>query len=165
MWRLYTGVSFWYQTQIMPEKLTRKARREKRRDEVMALVLSGASIRQIEAQTGHARTTIHRDIQARLDDQARDCPSTAKYRELHRTRLARLLIQWWPRATDGDSDALDRVLKIMEREARLLGLDAPTKIDQGMLNSRAEVVIYEIPGNGRYVPEEAGSTTEKGVHE
>lgn len=34
----------------------------------------------------------------------------------------------WQRAVDGDLSSIDRVLKIMERRARLFGLDAPQKV-------------------------------------
>jgi hypothetical protein len=35
----------------------------------------------------------------------------------------------WTKALNGDVRAVDSVLRIMERRAKLLGLDAPTKID------------------------------------
>lgn len=33
----------------------------------------------------------------------------------------------WPRVLKGDYLAMDRAIKLMERRAKLLGLDAPTK--------------------------------------
>jgi hypothetical protein len=35
----------------------------------------------------------------------------------------------WPQVAKGNQGAVDRVLRIMERRAKLLGLDAPTKAD------------------------------------
>ena len=34
----------------------------------------------------------------------------------------------WDKALDGDLSAMDRVIKIMDRRARLLGLDAPQQV-------------------------------------
>lgn len=46
-------------------------------------------------------------------------------RELDLRRLDSLLLTYWPLAKGGDTDALDRVLKILQRRAKLLGLDLP----------------------------------------
>lgn len=50
-------------------------------------------------------------------------------RKLELERLDKMLLGLWPQATKGQWQAVDRVLSIMERRAKLLGLDAPTKID------------------------------------
>ncbi len=52
--------------------------------------------------------------------------------ELRRLELERcdaLLAGLWPKAKKGHVASVDKVLKVMERRAKLLGLDAPTKID------------------------------------
>lgn len=48
--------------------------------------------------------------------------------------------------------AIDRVLKIQERRARLLGLDAPERKD---LTTHDRQVILYVPDNGREAPEPA----------
>lgn len=46
-----------------------------------------------------------------------------------RDQAKRLLAAIWKEAVEGgDLKAVDRILKIMERRAKLLGLDAPTKV-------------------------------------
>jgi hypothetical protein len=55
------------------------------------------------------------------------CADTA--RRLHVERLRALLAAQWPKAMRGDATAATACLKIMEREAKLLGLDAPLKVD------------------------------------
>lgn len=50
-------------------------------------------------------------------------------RRLAVERLDRILFAIWKRALDGDLECIDRVLKIETRRAKLLGLDAPDKID------------------------------------
>lgn len=52
----------------------------------------------------------------------------AEVRTLELMRLDRLEKLLWPRAEAGDPKAVDRLLKVQERRARLLGLDAPTKL-------------------------------------
>ena len=103
------------------------AQREERRDTVMKLVLEGFTYRQIEARTGFSRGTIGRDIHARLEAAAAECPHTKRYRQLHRARINQLLMWWWDKAAE-DLGALDRVLRILEREAKLLGLDKPQEL-------------------------------------
>jgi hypothetical protein len=44
-------------------------------------------------------------------------------RQIELARLDRLHMAHWPQALGGSADATDRVLKIMDRRARLLGLD------------------------------------------
>ena len=48
-------------------------------------------------------------------------------KQLELERLNRLTVTLWPKATQGDLACIDRVLRIMERRAKLMGLDAPTK--------------------------------------
>ncbi len=40
-----------------------------------------------------------------------------------------MLLALWRRVQSGDDHAIDRALRIMERRARLLGLDAATKTE------------------------------------
>jgi hypothetical protein len=49
-------------------------------------------------------------------------------REMETDRLDRLQAAVWPKALAGDNKAVDTILKIMDRRARLLGLDAPSKM-------------------------------------
>lgn len=52
---------------------------------------------------------------------------TAEYRNLELERLDRMLLAVWGDALKGHLGAIDRALKISERRARLMGLDAPVK--------------------------------------
>ena len=76
-----------------------------------------------------SRPTVTRDINARIEGAAAACPATAEYRELHRLRLERLLQEWWPQAINGNTKGFDRVLALLKRQARLLGLDMPLKTE------------------------------------
>lgn len=46
-------------------------------------------------------------------------------RELELARLDEMLAMLWPKMLKGDQWAVDRILAIMERRSRFLGLDAP----------------------------------------
>ena len=110
----------------MARNLSKADQREERRDRVMTFRLGGASIREIVRQTGISHGTVQRDINARIEASASQCPETSQYRELQRNQLNSLLVAWWPRART-DHVAFDHVRWILEREAKLLGLDAPVR--------------------------------------
>lgn len=50
-------------------------------------------------------------------------------RSLELTRLDELQTAIWADCMDGKLTAIDRVLKIMERRSKLVGLDAPERVD------------------------------------
>lgn len=68
-----------------------------------------------------------------------------------------MLTKAYPLAAKGDLQAIDRVLKIGERRAKLLGLDAPTRTAlQGggddappIATTTEATVTFYIPENGR----------------
>jgi hypothetical protein len=63
-------------------------------------------------------------------------PKIEELRAVEVDRLDRLQFAIWERAKDGDIKAIDAVLRILDRRTRILGLDAPTKI-------QAEIVTYD----------------------
>lgn len=50
-------------------------------------------------------------------------------RQLHLERLDALMQASWPKALAGNADSATIVLRCMERSSKLLGLDAPQKVD------------------------------------
>ena len=104
-----------------------KIRVEDRRDRVMAMAVAGKSARGIAKVLGLSHVTISRDIKFRLKHAASSNPATERYRELHRQRIEILLEAWWSKATDATDrrnlEVLDRMTKLLERQAKLLGLD------------------------------------------
>lgn len=72
----------------------------------------------------------------------------AELRQLELLRLDMLLMAVWPQAVTGQMGAVDRVLRIMQRRAALLGLDEPSKftIDdiQGIASHVVEVIHAEV---------------------
>lgn len=63
-------------------------------------------------------------------------PHLEEYRDMALDRLEYMRSVIWPKVALGDMGAIDTALRISDREAKLLGLDAPTKIT-------AEVTVYE----------------------
>ena len=53
--------------------------------------------------------------------------SVEEYRVLQRTRLDELMATYLPNALAGDHKSAEFVMKVLDRQAKLEGLDAPTK--------------------------------------
>lgn len=66
-------------------------------------------------------------------------------RSLELERLDRLYTQMARKAEGGDEKAVDRCLRIMERRARLLGLDAPVKQDVTSGGEPVRIVVKVEP--------------------
>lgn len=107
-----------------PIPIDRKVNIEARRLKVMDLVVGGMPVASIAEHLSVSRKVVYDDINAKLTSMAESAPSTALYRQKHLHRITYLINVWWERAHD-DLGALDRIIKLMAREARLLGLDAP----------------------------------------
>ena len=127
--------------------LTARVHIEKRRDEVMELAVEGVASREIARRLGVSDTTIAKDIKTRLKVAAEACPSTARYRQMHRQRIGDLLSAWWTKAKD-DVFVLDRVIRLLERDAKLMGLDKPAGlVETGDDSLPAITVRYVMPEN------------------
>lgn len=61
---------------------------------------------------------------------------TEEMRDLELDRLDRLQRAYWKRAVEGETRAADFILRVIDRRAKILGLDAPQKI-------QAQVVTYD----------------------
>ena len=99
----------------------------------LALHLAGATDTQIAKQLGFdsaatARSSWERALADTVSTEDRD-----KARRTELARLDRLQQAWWSKAINPESSeqgtASRMVLSFMERRARMLGLDAPTRID------------------------------------
>lgn len=104
------------------------------RDERAALALTlrkaGATYEQIAQRVGISKQRAHQLVMEELRKLAEDCgESASKVRTLELERLDRMLLALWERATNGDEKAIDRILRIQERRAKMLGLDAAATVD------------------------------------
>jgi Homeodomain-like domain len=98
-----------------------------REREARALELrkAGATFAQIGKALGCCESRAWRIVQRALGRVVAE--PLEELRQLESLRLDQLLMVMWPKAMAGNGWAVDRCLAIMQRRARLLGLDAPTK--------------------------------------
>ena len=110
-----------------------------RREFVLNMRKSGATYRQIAAATiqhfgveqlpkGYDERYAWMDVKAELD-RIRDNVAEAaeQVRTLEAERLDKLFLAMYTQASKGNQGAVDRCLRIMERRAKLYGLDTPSK--------------------------------------
>ena len=104
-----------------------KIEREDRRDRVMQLARAGAGRSAIAGEIGVSEATVSRDIKARLGAKAAACRDTELLRAAEVDRLTTLQLLWW-KSAQSNLGALDRVLAIIDKRVRLLGLEAPKEV-------------------------------------
>jgi len=97
------------------------ARAQWRRARAVELALDGKSYDFIAREIGvSSRGNAWRTVQKALND--RVVAGVDELRELECDRLDALQVAVWAKAEQGDLKAIETVLKIMDRRARLLGL-------------------------------------------
>ncbi len=102
----------------------KRARLTDRRRRALELRMKGLTFADIARQVGYASPSgAYEAVKKALASEAFD--EAAEFRKLHIARLETLLAGIWNLAREGKLGAVDRVLNLLEREARLLGLDLP----------------------------------------
>ena len=90
----------------------------------------GLNYTQIGKKLGCHRSTACRYVLSELENLADKCREEAVHvRDLELQRLDALYLKAWEAVEEGDLPAIDRCLRIMERRAKLLGLDAAEKVE------------------------------------
>jgi len=101
-----------------------------RRRRVMELRIAGWTYDKIGKAFDVTPMTICNDVHAELARAERERgANVAEYRRIQMERIDRAIAKIWPSVAQGEYEAVDRLVKLMEREAKLLGLDAPARID------------------------------------
>jgi hypothetical protein len=118
--------------------LTRQVRAHERHLQALELRKAGVTYEVIAGQLGYAnasgaRKAVVSALKATLREPA------AELRELELARLDAMLLPLWRPVQAGDEKAVDRALRIMERRARLLGLDRKTA--EGEVPDTVKVVV------------------------
>ena len=102
-------------------------RMEKQR-QALALRANGATYREIARQLDIPLSTAGVYVKRAIDEARAEVVEGAEYVVgLELERLDNMLLSLAPALRNGHLGAIDRALKIMERRAKLLGLDAPAK--------------------------------------
>lgn len=113
-------------------------KRAVRRRNALNMKKDGATYEQIAEALGYAnKGHAYKDIQKSLAEVNKETTLAAEeYRALQNERLEIMFAAIWPRAVGMDPNtrgvdlrAAEMILKLMERQARLNGVDAPTKTE------------------------------------
>lgn len=101
--------------------------RQERTRKALGMRLAGAEFREIAEVLGVSATTVHSDVHRALAEIP--AGEADELRRLEVSRLDRLQRAVWTTALGGDLGAVDRALRIIDRRAKLLGLDAPQRME------------------------------------
>ena len=99
--------------------------------QAIKLRMAGATITQIADQLGYANESgAYKAIMRELEQTAQDMgESTEAVRQLELKRLDQMQFPIWNQVLAGDQGAITTALRIQERRASLMGLDAPKQIE------------------------------------
>src|SRR5699024_8410222 len=100
--------------------------RAERKKNAVELRLAGASYRDIGNALGCSTVTAMNDCKEALAEIPMQQADEMRTVELSRLDLLQRAV--WGKAIKGDLQAVDRALKIIDRRAKLLGLDAPQQV-------------------------------------
>lgn len=107
-----------------------KARMLKHQEQALLLRRSGLSYAAIGQRIGLSKSRAHALVQMGLEDARQQIVTQSdELRTEEISRLDGMLAKVYAKAAKGDLQAVDRVLKIGERRAKLLGLEAPVRIE------------------------------------
>jgi hypothetical protein len=139
----------------MPETKTskRKLLAAERKLQAFELRKAGANYNQIAAKLGYSQQAAYKSVMAHLQDLIAQTNEIADdVRRLEIERLDAMLLGLWKDASTGNEVKVDRVIKIMDQRAKLLGLYAPIKqtIEEkiGEIGSLTNEQLEEIILNG-----------------
>ena len=106
-----------------------KIRAHEKASRALELRLAGKSFDAIAAELGYAnRSGAFHAVDGLLKARIAEATENAdELRKLDLERLDAMALALWPKASKGDGPSIDRLLRIQERRAKLLGLDAPAK--------------------------------------
>ena len=118
----------------MSQSPQKKLLMEERRDKVVKMTLAGMSTREIALELDVNQSTISRDLKARLEAISKGNKEIERERALELARINSLITVQWPRAMEGDETEkpTKMILQLMERRSKLLGLDAPKRMEHSV---------------------------------
>lgn len=101
-----------------------------RQQEALELRMRGMSQRAIGDAMGISQQAVAYHLKNALLEYQKDIEkNAAKIRAIELSRLERLQAAVWQPALDGNLEAVDKAIKVMDRRAKLVGLDAPKKTE------------------------------------
>jgi len=98
--------------------------------------VAGATFQQIADKLNYANESGARAAFKRYVNRTKDETLANEIRDLHKERLEVALLAIWPAVERGDLEAIKVMLKILERDAKMFGIDTPVKTE-------VEVTTYD----------------------
>jgi len=120
----------------------RKLTARERENRALELRMTAATYSQIGQALGISEAGAYKAVIRALGKlNAKVMENAEELRTLEVQRLDSLFITMYAQAKSGHQGAVDRCLRIMERRAKLLGLDAPTKQDITSDGKKLEILF------------------------
>lgn len=121
---------------VAAKSSVRRIRTTEKTLKALELRKRGMNYTQIGEKLGCSRSIACRYVLSELENLADKCREEAvQVRDLELQRLDDLYLKAWEAVEGGDLPAIDRCLRVQERRAKLLGLDAAQKVDvQGLVD-------------------------------
>jgi len=128
-----------------PPPPPRKLTPEERKVEALNLRMAGHDYRTIAKELGVSIKTAYFDVQRTVVYLAQHERVLAEnVRALELARLDSMQAYLWPAIARGDTFAIGAQLKLMERRAKMLGLDAPTVVEMNLHRPLRECTFEEL---------------------
>jgi hypothetical protein len=154
-----------------PTPEEKAAELEAKEAKVLELRRAGFTFQRIAEEVGYATPSgAQRALERIMTRNIPQAPEEFRWQELD--RLDRMQVALWPRAMKGDDRAIGTIIRLMERRARLVGIDAPQRIQAEVVNydgtrdidGDIERIVNLIRGVDRSEPLEVeGGTSESGT--
>jgi hypothetical protein len=154
-----------------PTPEEKAAELEAKEAKVLELRRAGFTFQRIAEEVGYATPSgAQRALERIMTRNIPQAPEEFRWQELD--RLDRMQVALWPRAMKGDDRAIGTIIRLMERRARLVGIDAPQRIQAEVVNydgtrdidGDIERIVNLIRGVDRGEPLEVeGGTSESGT--
>jgi len=127
------------------------ARAAIRRVKALDLRLAGAGYRAIGKELKVSHVQAFRDVDASLKEIGDlQAEKAERLREIELARLDRATLAIWNRVRSGDDAAIRSMCAIMDRRAKLCGLDKPSRVSFEDPNGAPIVpAVLILPANGR----------------
>jgi len=124
-----------------PKSSVRRVRATVKQLKAMELRIAGHTLEEIAQKLRYKdASSAYRAIMAGMIKTIQE--PADELRKVHIARCEKMISGKWDDATTGDDDAIQSVLRIMKREAKLLGLDAPEKREHsGTIGVEGEVNV------------------------
>lgn len=131
----------------MPASKAQQAAAADKRRKAIALRLAGLPWDEIADQTGYATAgAACTAVTEALKKNQRELGAAAEeLRDAEVARLDRLMAAHWPKALKGDPRSSDIVLKCVAQRSKLLGVEAPAKVEHSGGVTLAELLTAARP--------------------